>query len=337
MISSKIKPKSIKNLVRPLITYRIPKIISERFRHIDQKSLSLIEASLKQNYFTQRDSWYSDNNAYLSSDDGQKDLQDHLYRRLDVFRNTVIPWLSNAKHLNGSRILEIGCGTGSSTVALAEQGADVTAVDILEQSLIVAKYRCKVYDLKVNFVCVNATEVHKVFVGQPFDFIIFFASLEHMTINERMIAMKNTWDMLPPGSLWCVIETPNRLWYYDSHTSHLPFFLWLPDDLALLYSQFSPRIKFCDLYREIDDSSKLDFLRRGRGVSYHEFDLTMKRTEKLDVVSSLPIYLREQNLLRKAFWIRSNKRRFETFLVRFGPRIHRGFYQESLDLVIRKD
>lgn len=330
-------PVAIRNLVRPLMMPRIPKSISDRFRNIDQKSMSLVDASLKQNYFTHRDAWYR-NPAYLSSYEGQKDLQDQLYGRLDVFRTTVIPWLSDAKPLCGSRILEIGCGTGCSTVALAEQGADVTAVDILESSLTVAKDRCKVYDLNVKFLSVNATEVHKILMGQHFDLIIFFATLEHMTHNERMIAMNTTWDMLSPGSLWCVIETPNRLWYHDHHTSQLPFYLWLPDDLALLYSQFSPRKTFGNLYREdFDDDSKLDFLRRGRGVSFHEFDLTMKRAEELDVVSSLPIFLRSQNLLRKIFWILNSNRRFESFLVQFGPKIHRGFYQSDLDLIIRKD
>jgi S-adenosylmethionine-dependent methyltransferase len=297
--------------------------------------MSLIESSLKENYFTQRDAWFGA--AYLSSDEGKNDLQNHLYRRLDASRNTIIPWLSSAKPLSGSRILEIGCGTGSSTVALAEQGADVTAVDVLGSSLVVAKDRCEVYDLGVKLHCANATEVHKMFVGQHFDFVIFFACLDHMTHNERMTAMKNTWDMLSPGSLWCVIETPNRLWYYDCHTSHLPFYLWLPDDLAFLYSQFSPRKGFRDLYRELDDGRKLDFLRRGRGVSFHEFDLTMKRAEELDVVSSLAIFLRRQNLLRKVLWMLTGNRRFESFLMQCGPKIHAGFYQNSLDLIIRKD
>jgi 2-polyprenyl-3-methyl-5-hydroxy-6-metoxy-1,4-benzoquinol methylase len=336
MISFEKIPTSIKNLVRPLITPKIPKSISERFRHIDQKGMSLIEASLKQNFFTQSDAWFQDA-AYFSSNEYQNDLKDLLYRRLDNFRNNDIPWLSNAKPLSGSKILEIGCGTGSSTVALAEQDADVTAVDILETNLVVAKDKCKIYELNANFLCANATEVHKIFVGQHFDFIIFYATLEHMTHNERMIAMKSTWDMLTPGSLWCVIRTPNRLWYYDSHTSQLPFYHWLPDDIAFLYSQFSPRKRFCDLYRELDDDSKLDFLRRGRGVSYHEFELTMKRAEELDVVSSLPIYLRNKSLLRKVLWWLTNKRRFESFLVQSGPKIHRGFYQEDLYLIIRKD
>ena len=314
----------------------IKKGISTRYRRTNQEGMRLIEASLKQNFFTQRDAWYGDQ-AYLSSEEGQADLQNHLHYRLDKYRETVIPWLNHAKPLSGSRILEIGCGTGSSTVALAEQGAEVTAVDVLDTSLIVARDRCTAYDLHANFHCANATQVHEILAGQHFDLIIFFATLEHMTISERIVAMKNTWEMLSPGSLWCLKETPNRLWHYDSHTSQLPFYLWLPDDLAFLYSQFSPRKNFCDLYRDINEDSMRDFLRRGRGVSFHEFELTMKRAEKLDVVSSFPIFVRERNVFRKVAWMLSKKGRYESFLARFGPKIHRGFYQESLDLIIRKD
>jgi S-adenosylmethionine-dependent methyltransferase len=138
-------------------------------------------------------------------------------------------------------------------------------VDVVEESLKVAQERCEIYGLKAEFLCANATGLHTLLTGQPFDFIIFFACLEHLTNQERLLAMKSTWEMLTPGSLWCVIETPNRLWYFDHHTAQLPFYSWLPDDIAFLYSQKSPRKPFCDLYRAIDDASMLDFLRRGRG------------------------------------------------------------------------
>jgi 2-polyprenyl-3-methyl-5-hydroxy-6-metoxy-1,4-benzoquinol methylase len=335
MISSENIPVSIKNLLRPLVAPKICKEISGRFRDIDEEGMELIDASLKRNYFTQGDIWFSP--AYLASEKGQNDLQDHLHRRLDNFRKTVIPWLNAFNPLHGSKILEIGCGTGSSTVALAEQGGEVTAVDILESSLQVAKDRCRVYDLNANFLCANAAELHKIIAGQHFDLIVFFATLEHMTHDERITAMRKTWEMLSPGSLWCVVDTPNRLWYFDDHTSLLPFYHWLPDNLALLYSRFSPRDSFCDLYREINNDTKFDFLRRGRGISYHEFEFSMKRAMDLDVVSSLSIFLRDQNIWRKIFLTSNQERRFESFLAQVGPKIHKGFYQRSLDLIIRKD
>lgn len=327
---------SIKQVIRPLINPTIPENIASRFRHIDKNSLKQIETSLKAHYFIDQDAWYSDTN-YLSSKEGQEDLQDHLEGRLNNFRSSVIPWLNSVKPLANARILEIGCGTGVSTVALAEQGARVTAVDVVEESLKVAKERCKIYDLQANFLCANATELHQLLAGQSFDFIIFFACLEHLTNQERITAMKTTWEMLSPGSLWCVIETPNRLWYFDHHTAQLPFYSWLPDDIAFLYSRASPRKTFNRLYRELDDHAMLDFLRRGRGVSYHEFELTMKPAEELKVVSSFASFVRNRNLFTKVLWWLKDKNSFESSLVKVGPKIHRGFYQQSLDLILRKD
>jgi hypothetical protein len=65
------------------------------------------------------------------------------------------------------------------------------------------------------------------------------------------------------------------------HTSWLPFFQWLPDDLAFKYSRFSPRFNFGGMYGEETAERMLHFLRRGRGVSFHEFSLTMKPAETL--------------------------------------------------------
>ncbi len=263
----------------------------------------------------------------------EDDLNTHLINRLESDRRRIIPWLNKAKRIKNSKILEIGCGTGASTVALAEQGAIVTAIDVDEGALKVAKERCQVYGLKVDFRMNNATKVHNIFSNSQFDFIIFFACLEHMTLDERLIAMKNTWAMLKKGGLWVVIETPNRLWYFDRHTSQLPFFHWLPDELAFKYSRFSQRNNFQELYREFNPSSKQHFLRRGRGVSFHEFDIAIKPAKDLNVISSLSTFYRIPYLL----CLSTLERKYETLLRRIYPNIHRGFFSFSLNLIIERD
>jgi len=291
----------------------------------------LIEQSLRDNYFTRFPE------GYLSTDWGKNDLENHLFRRLDTDRNMVIPWLDGAVPLRGASILEIGCGTGCSTVALAEQGAEVTAIDVDANSLVVAEERCRAYGLDVSFVHANATEVDKLLAGRRFDFIIFYAALEHMTTEERLSAMRATWQMLPVGGLWCVIETPNRLWYYDAHTSLLPFHMWLPDELAFEYSRFSPRDNYRELYREYTDEARLHFLRRGRGVSFHEFELAMKPVRELKIKSSLDVSNRQRGVLGFLKWRLSNEYRYASLLRRVAPEVHGGFLQSSLYLIIEKD
>ena len=161
--------------------------------------------------------------------------------------------------------------------------------------------------------------------------IIFFATLEHMTHEERLNAMASTWNMLSERGMWVVLETPNRLWYFDGHTSGLPFFQWLPDDLAFKYSKFSPRNEFSGIYREYNKETELHFLRRGRGLSFHEFDLSINESKKLNVVSSKIQY-------EKYSWLKASKleKKFKSFLKLAYKGLHDGFYDKSLDLIIRK-
>ncbi len=222
-------------------------------------------------------------------------------------------------------------------MALAEQGANVTAIDLDEGSLVVAGERCRAYGLDVSFIHANATEVGKLFSGQHFDYIIFYAALEHMTIEERMLSMRATWNMLAAGRLWVVIETPNRLWYYDAHTSLLPFHMWLPDELAFEYSRFSPRNNYRELYREYTDESRLHFLRRGRGVSFHEFELTMKPVAGLRIKSSLKVTNEKRGLLNAVKSRFSNEHRYISLLRKISPELHEGFLQSFLYLIIEKD
>ena len=266
---------------------------------------------------------------YLGTPAGEADLADHLHRRLDNFRRTIVPWLHSAFSLNGSVILEIGCGTGSSTVALAEQGAIVTAIDVDEEGLEIARLRCKAHgvDDQVRFHCMNATDIARL---GSFGCVIFFACLEHMTVQERLKSLTDAWAALYKGHL-CVVDTPNRLWHFDGHTALLPFFHWLPDELAFAYAKHSPRESVASAYREPTEERMQHFLRRGRGVSYHEFQLALG--DRLNVVSCLDDFLWSRRPLGR---LRGGRDPFERELRRSGPPLHRAFYKPSLDLILRR-
>jgi SAM-dependent methyltransferase len=267
----------------------------------------------------------------------EAEIGDTFPGRVTIARRHVVPWLDRARRLDGCRILEIGCGTGASTIALAEQGCKVTAVDVDNESIGIARERCRKLGLEVEFVVANATDVPRVLGGRKFDFIIFYASVEHMTHEERIAAIRGTWQMLAPGDFWCITGTPNRLWFMDSHTAYLPFYFWLPDDLAFAYARMSKRVGFRELYDERTEEKMHHFLRRGRGVSFHEFDLAIRPVSKLDIVSSMGPEMREMRFVNKWRWKFTDAFAFETCLRRAAPEIHPGFYQKFLDVLIRKD
>jgi SAM-dependent methyltransferase len=322
-------PEQVKERIRPFLTPSTPKHIAANFRELDARGVSGIEAALRQRY-------YAGDDRYLASSEGRKDLRDHVLGRLNNFRRTVIPWLDDARPLDGAHILEIGCGTGSSTVALAEQKAIVTSVDVNEAHMSVARERCDMYGLRSDLHCISATQVHEAFADRQFDIVVFTASLEHMFHQERIDAMIGTWGMLRKNDIWCVVDAPNRLWFYDDHTSWLPFFHWLPDDLAFAYSRFSPRPSLSSQFLDPSDESRNDFLRKGRGVSFHEFELALGGLQNVDIVSSLSGFLRSRNLVRRLTWRITESGRYESFLRSVRPGLDSGFFHQSLDLIIRK-
>ena len=255
--------------------------------------------------------------------------------RLQRDRRTVIPWLNRTRKLSSSTIVEIGCGLGASTVALAEQGATVLGVDVDADRIEIARLRCAAHGLNVEFLVANAADLGTA-VDDGASWIIFWAALEHMTISERLSALAAAWRVLEPTGLLTIVETPNRLWLDDSHTSYLPYFNWLPDDLAFRYSRFSPRDGFRDVYEEESDETMLHFLRRGRGASFHEFDLAIGPTSDLDVVSCLQLDRRRRNPLRAVGWRASRPGRFEALIAGAAPNVPRAFFQPFLYLTIRK-
>jgi len=116
-----------------------------------------LQVSLESNFYS------NEPPDFLSSEEGKRDLDDHMHRTLEMNRNYIIPWLNSIRELDGAKILEIGCGTGATLVALAEQRAEVIGLDIDQLSLKVAVDGCDIYNLNVNILHGNATDIKSLF------------------------------------------------------------------------------------------------------------------------------------------------------------------------------
>lgn len=252
--------------------------------------------------------------------------------RLARDRSEIIPWLHRIAPLDGARVLEVGSGRGASTFALAEQGAVVTAVDLNERAMAYAEAQLATTDLTATFHLANAAHLDQVTAG-PFDFVLFWASLEHMTVDERLDALRQGWALLAPGATMAIIETPNRLWPFDSHTSELAYFNWLPDEVALSYFGRSPREGLRSTYE--DPAEELvAFQRLGRAMSFHELDLAIG--DHGAPISCMQIERRRRNPIRRLAWTCSSSGSVERSLRRFAPTRDRAWFQPFLYLAFQK-
>jgi S-adenosylmethionine-dependent methyltransferase len=115
-------------------------------------------------------------------------------------------------------VFEIGCGTGSSVMALVEQGSDVTGIDVVPESIEVSRARLRFFCLDEPALHhLNATEMDTHFDRAGFDLAIFFASLAHMTHSERLRSLRAAWQLLADNGILCIIDAPNRLWLRRPH------------------------------------------------------------------------------------------------------------------------
>jgi SAM-dependent methyltransferase len=90
--------------------------------------------------------------------------------------------------LQGSegKLLEIGCGIGVDSIQLAKCGFDVTAVDLTENALQVAKEFAAEREVSINFQLANAEKLE--FPDRSFDAVYSFGVLHHTPDIQQAVA-----------------------------------------------------------------------------------------------------------------------------------------------------
>jgi ubiquinone/menaquinone biosynthesis C-methylase UbiE len=100
-----------------------------------------------------------------------------------------IPGFAEFERWNGKRVLEIGCGIGTDTISFAEHGARVTAVDLSEKSIALARQRAEVYGQQdsVEFYNGNSEELSSFVPVSTYDLVYSFGVIHHTPHPERVL------------------------------------------------------------------------------------------------------------------------------------------------------
>ena len=129
-------------------------------------------------------------NEQRASDAYFRDIEDRRYRAHYNLRE-LFASLAGSK----GRLLEIGCGIGVDSIQLAKCGFDVTAVDLTESALAVAKEFAAHRDVTVDFRLGNAERLD--FSDGEFDVVYSFGVLHHTPDIEK--AVSEVRRVLRPG------------------------------------------------------------------------------------------------------------------------------------------
>jgi SAM-dependent methyltransferase len=119
----------------------------------------------------------------------------------------------------GKRILELGCGSGVLSVALAASGAHVTAVDVSAGGLRVTRERAQAFGVADRVETVQSPAETLDLPAAHYDLFIAKSVVHHVLIDE---AMPRCYRSLKPGGRGAIIE-PQSNPILDFAREHLPY------------------------------------------------------------------------------------------------------------------
>jgi 2-polyprenyl-3-methyl-5-hydroxy-6-metoxy-1,4-benzoquinol methylase len=142
---------------------------------------------------------------------GSREYFDDVQAR-KYFVEPHIPLFAEFARWAGKKVLEIGCGIGTDTISFARAGAEVTAAELSEKSLELARQRASVYALedRITFHHGNAEELTEFVPAQPHDLVYSFGVIHHSPHPARIIAEARAY--IEPGATLKLMVYNRRSW-----------------------------------------------------------------------------------------------------------------------------
>jgi 2-polyprenyl-3-methyl-5-hydroxy-6-metoxy-1,4-benzoquinol methylase len=120
---------------------------------------------------------------------GTKDYFDEVEKRKFFVEPHLIQF-ANFPSIKGQKVIEIGCGLGTIAINFAKAGAiKMTAVDLSDTSIALAKQRAEVYGLLdiIDFYNINAEELSSHIPKEAYDLAFSFGVIHHTPHPEKIL------------------------------------------------------------------------------------------------------------------------------------------------------
>jgi ubiquinone/menaquinone biosynthesis C-methylase UbiE len=116
---------------------------------------------------------------------GTREYFDEVEAR-KYFVEPHIPAFADFERWRGKKVLEIGCGIGTDSINFARAGADITVVDLSEESLALCRKRFDVYGLEARFYAGDAESLSSFVPVEEYDLVYSFGVIHHTPHPDRV-------------------------------------------------------------------------------------------------------------------------------------------------------
>jgi ubiquinone/menaquinone biosynthesis C-methylase UbiE len=151
---------------------------------LDHQAFESVPLSAVQNYWNDRPCNIRHSLKEIGSEEYFNEVE---WRKYKV--EPHIPAFADFEQWRGKKVLEIGCGIGTDTMNFARHGAQVTAVDLSDQSLALARKRAEVFGLqdRIQFLQADAEHLTDYVPVEPYDLVYSFGVIHHTPHPERVM------------------------------------------------------------------------------------------------------------------------------------------------------
>jgi SAM-dependent methyltransferase len=100
------------------------------------------------------------------------------------------------------RALDLGCGTGTSSLALAQAGWIVTGVDFAPRAIRIAKRKALLAGLTVDFCVANVAHLPPSLFSNPYSLILDIGCFHGISLSDQSNYLDQLDHLLSPGGTW---------------------------------------------------------------------------------------------------------------------------------------
>jgi 2-polyprenyl-6-hydroxyphenyl methylase/3-demethylubiquinone-9 3-methyltransferase len=118
------------------------------------------------------------------------------FRPLHVLNPVRLDYVDEKASLRGKRVLDVGCGGGILSEAMARRGAQVTGIDLAPQTIEIAELHALESQLTIRYVR-EAAETHAASSAGAYDVVTCMEMLEHVPEPESVLRACH--DLVRPG------------------------------------------------------------------------------------------------------------------------------------------